>query len=47
MIDRSLKRLTKKSRRDFHFSTATIAAHGRDDRRASKVVATIVRWAWL
>lgn len=45
MIDRSLKRLTKKSRRGFRgYPTATIAAYGPDDRRASKLVATIVRW---
>jgi len=45
MIDRSLKRLSKKSRRGFRgYPVATIAAYGPDDRRASKLVATIVRW---
>jgi hypothetical protein len=42
MLDRSLKRLGKKSRRGFRgYPLATMAAYGPDDRRASKVVVTI------
>ncbi len=44
MIDRSLKRLSKKSRRGFRgYPVATIAAYGPDDRRASKLAVAIVR----
>ena len=42
MLDRSLKRLGKKSRRGFRgYPLATMAAYGPDDRRASKLVVTI------
>ena len=42
MLDRSLKRLGKKSRRGFRgYPLATMAANGPDDRRASKLVVTI------
>jgi hypothetical protein len=42
MLDRSLKRLTKKSRRGFRgYPMATMAAYGPDDRRASKLVVSI------
>ena len=45
MIDRSLKRLTKKSRRGFRgYPLATIAAYGPDDRRASKLAVRVFRW---
>ena len=42
MPDRSLKRLTKKSRRGFRgYPLAAIAPYGPDDRRASKLVVTV------
>lgn len=42
MLDRSLKRLTKKSRRGFRgYPLAAIAPYGPDDRRASKLVVTV------
>ena len=42
MIDRSLKRLSKKARRGFRgYPVGTLAAYGPDDRRASKLVATV------
>ncbi len=42
MLDRSLKRLSKKSRRGFRgYPLATLAAYGPDDRRASKVVVSV------
>jgi len=42
MPDRSLKRLTKRTRRGFRgYPLASVAAYGPDDRRASKVVVTI------
>lgn len=45
MIDRSLKRLTKKVRRGLRgYPIGTVAAYGPDDRRASKLVASI-RWS--
>jgi hypothetical protein len=44
MIDRSLKRLSKRSRRGFRgYPVATIAAYGPDDRRASKLAVAIIR----
>jgi hypothetical protein len=44
MIDRSSKRLSKKSRRGFRgYPVATIAAYGPDDRHASKLVVAIIR----
>ena len=45
MINRSLKRLTKKSRRGFRgYPLATIAAYGPNDRRASKLAVRVFRW---
>jgi hypothetical protein len=42
MVDRSLKRLAKRTRRGFRgYPLASVAAYGPDDRRASKVVVTI------
>jgi hypothetical protein len=42
MLDRSLKRLSKRSRRGFRgYPLATLAAYGPDDRRASKLVVTV------
>lgn len=42
MIDRSLKRLSKKARRGFRgYPLGTVAAYGPDDRRASKLVASV------
>jgi hypothetical protein len=44
MLDRSLKRLAKKSRRGFRgYPLATVAAYGPDDRRASRLVASVSR----
>ncbi len=43
MLDRSLKRLSKKSRRGFRgYPLATLAAYGPDDRRASKLAVGII-----
>jgi hypothetical protein len=42
MLDRSLKRLTKKGRRGFRgYPLAVMASYGPDDRRASKLVVTV------
>jgi hypothetical protein len=42
MLDRSLKRLSKKSRRGFRgYPMATMAAYGPNDRHASKLVVSI------
>jgi hypothetical protein len=42
MLDRSLKRLSKKSRRGMRgYPIGTVASYGPDDKRASKLVASV------
>ncbi|HTW69656.1 MAG TPA: hypothetical protein VME47_07210 [Acetobacteraceae bacterium] len=45
MLDRSLKRLHKKARRGMRgYPVGAVAAYGPDDRRASKVVASVIAY---